>query len=187
MEPIELLAFATSALERLGLRYLVTGSMATIAYGEPRFTNDLDIVVEMSHDSIDGIVQAFPEDEFYLSRTAILEAVRSHRQFNVIHPRSGLKIDFFVASPSDFDQMRLSRGRHLSVLAQGTACFASPEDVILKKLQYFREGGSQKHIRDILGVLRVLGDTVDRAHIANWANRLGMALEWDLVLKQASV
>jgi len=97
-----------------------------------------------------------------------------------------LKIDFFVASPSDFDQMRLSRGRHLPALPQGTACFASPEAVILKKLQYFREGGSQKHIRDILGVLRVLGDTIDRPHIADWANRLGMTPEWELVLKQAS-
>ena len=185
MEPIDLLAFATTALERLGLRYLVTGSMATIAYGEPRFTNDIDIVVELPPEAIDDIARTFPDDEFRVSRSAMVDALRLHRQFNVIHPRSGLKIDFFVASPSAFDQMRLSRGQRLPVLVQGTACFATPEDVILKKLQYFHEGRSQKHVRDILGVLRILGDKIDRSYIEEWAARLGVTANWQLVLSQA--
>lgn len=62
--------------------------------------------------------------------------------------------------------------------------FAAPEDVILKKLIYYREGGSEKHIRDIMGVMRVLGNSIDLDHIAQWAKRLGVQTEWESVLQK---
>src|SRR5262245_33639324 len=134
MQPDDLLRHAAELLDRLGLTYLVTGSTATITYGEPRFTNDIDIVLDLPADRVDEFCAGFPPPDFYLSREAVADAVRTGFQFNVLHPSSGLKIDFVLLSGSSFDISRRSRGRRLPVLADRAVPFASPEDVILKKL-----------------------------------------------------
>ena len=157
MQPDDLLRYTADVLDRVGLTYLVTGSTATIAYGEPRFTNDLDIVLDLPADRTAAFCAGFPPPDFYLSADAVADAVRTGFQFNVIHPASGLKIDFILLTTTAFDASRRSRGRQLPVLADRSVAFASPEDVILKKLLYFREGGSEKHLRDIAGVVRVQG------------------------------
>jgi hypothetical protein len=89
-----------------------------------------------------------------------------------------------IATDSPFDRSRMSRAVRLPVAPDFMAWFASPEDVILKKLEFYRDGGSDKHIRDILGVLKIQGDRVDRAYIADWAKRLNLTTEWELVLAQ---
>ncbi len=182
MQPDDLLRYAAELLDRLGLTFLVTGSTATIAYGEPRFTNDLDIVLDLPAGLVDQFCAGFPPDDFYLSREAVLDAVRTGFQFNVIHPAAGLKIDFILLSGSAFDASRRLRGRRLAVLADRTVPFASPEDVVLKKLLYFREGGSEKHLRDIAGVVRVQGAKLDYGYIAHWAAALGVADLWQQAL-----
>ena len=96
MEPEDLLRFVVRACEQLKLRYLVTGSTATIAFGEPRFTNDIDIVLDLPTDQIEDFCNLFPGPDFYLSRQAATSAVRLKSQFYVIHPASGLKVDFMV-------------------------------------------------------------------------------------------
>lgn len=178
MEPEDLLRFVVHACEQLKLRYLVTGSTATIAFGEPRFTNDIDIVLDLPADQIDNFCNLFPEPDFYLSRQAAVSAVRQKSQFNVIHPASGLKVDFMVYAPSDFNASRMLRVRDLPALEDCMVRFASPEDVILMKLKYYKEGGSEKHLRDIRGVLEVQGSRIDRQYIAEWATKLGVVEEW---------
>ncbi len=178
--PAELLAHLAASLELLQIRYLVTGSMATIAYGEPRFTNDIDVVVALLGDKIDAFCARFPAPEYYCPRHMVADAVRKKWQFNIIHPASGLKIDVIIATDSDFDRSRLSRGERIATGDDAFVSFASPEDVILKKLVYYREGGSEKHLRDIAGVLKVQGDRVDRTYITAWADRLGVSAEWGL-------
>jgi hypothetical protein len=179
-EPAELLAHLAASLELLQIGYLVTGSMATIAYGEPRFTNDIDVVVDLHADKIDAFCARFPAPEYYCPRHMVTDAIRKKWQFNIIHPASGLKIDVIIATDSDFDRSRLSRGERIATADDTFVSFASPEDVILKKLVYYREGGSEKHIRDIVGVLKVQGDRIDRTYIAAWADRLGVGDEWGL-------
>src|SRR5262249_33530860 len=125
-----------------------------------------------------------PADQFYLSAAAVSEAVRLRHQFNILHPESGLKVDVIVASDSEFDRTRLNRGRSLSVLPERTVCFASPEDVILKKMAYFQEGGSEKHLRDIAGVLRVRGEQLDRTYISAWAARLNLTAVWQMIVQR---
>src|SRR5205823_13190099 len=93
MGPSELLRRLAEVLERLPIPYLVTGSMATIAYGEPRFTNDIDVVVALRLDQVDAFCTSFPEPEFYCHREAVVQAVHQRFQFNIIHFESGLKID----------------------------------------------------------------------------------------------
>jgi hypothetical protein len=89
MEQAEQLHFVVEALERIGLRYFVTGSMATIFFGEPRFTNDIDIVVDLPADKIAQLCAAFPSPDFYLREETVRRAVSRHGQLNVIHPSSG--------------------------------------------------------------------------------------------------
>jgi hypothetical protein len=156
--------------------------MATIAYGEPRFTNDIDIVVDLPSTKINEILLEFPSPEFYVSRIAAEKAVARRHQFNIIHPGSGLKVDVIVASDSEFDQGRFRRARRLPVLPDRQVAFASPEDVILKKMAYFQEGGSEKHLRDIAGVLQIQGPRLDRSYIQAWAQRLGLSDIWQLIL-----
>jgi len=181
MEPADLLRHACTVSEQLRLVYLVTGSTATIAYGEPRFTNDIDIVIDLPADKIAEFCAAFPAPDFYLSLPAVNEAVQRRHQFNVLHPASGLKIDFIVLTDSEFDRSRRQRVRQLSVLPERTVTFASAEDVIIKKMVYFQEGGSDKHLRDIAGVLRIQGAAIDRVYIETWAAKLGVTDVWQAV------
>jgi hypothetical protein len=184
MEPLDLLRLLVGALDQLGLDYLVTGSMATIAYGEPRLTNDLDVVVALPIEQVEAFCAAFPEDDFYLSRDAVREAVLHRRQFNIIHFASGLKIDVIVPKADEFEQSHRQRGRSLPVGPDWQARFASPEDVILRKLQYYQSGGSEKHLRDIAGVLKIQGSRLDLGYLAEWAARLGVAETWRDLLER---
>ena len=177
-EPEDLLRHVCRVCEKHGITYLVVGSTATIAYGEPRFTNDIDIVVELSESQIDSFCTSFPAPKFYLSQPAVLQAVRRRAQFIVIHPSSGLKIDFIILSDSEFDQSRRHRRRALSVLPAQQVWFASPEDVILKKMVYFKKGSSDKHLRDIAGVLRIQKHKLDREYVEKWAARLNVQEIW---------
>lgn len=184
MEQGELLRTVTEILERLGIPYLVTGSMATIYYGEPRFTVDIDIVVDLAAERVPDLCGSFPPDEFYVSEEAARRAVLNRSQFNILHPGSGLKIDLMVSDRSDFDRSRFDRSRRLRTAEEYEATFASPEDVILKKLEYYREGKSEKHLKDIAGVLKISGDELDHAYIETWANRLGVREIWDRVVRE---
>lgn len=182
MDPEDLLRHVRDTCEQLGLTYLVVGSMATIAYGEPRFTNDIDVVIDLPIERITEFCAAFPESEFYLSKPAVEQAIASSFQFNVIHPASGLKADFMVLSKSDFDESRKSRRRSLPVFEDGDACFASPEDVIVKKLVYYKDGRSEKHLRDITSVLDIQREKIDREYIAKWADEFDVSEVWQALL-----
>jgi hypothetical protein len=184
MGPTDLLRRLVDVLERLKIKYLVAGSMASTSYGEPRFTNDIDVVIDLPLAQVDSFCQSFPAPEFYCYREAVVRAVRQRFQFNIIHLESGLKIDVFIPDGSEFSRTQLNRAVRACVPPGFEAWFASPEDVILKKLEYFQEGGSEKHIRDIAGVLKVQADLVDRDYITAWAGRLGLADTWQAVLER---
>jgi hypothetical protein len=183
MDPSELLRLVTGILERLGFRYLVTGSTATIFFGEPRFTNDIDIVLDLPSARIADLCLAFPAEDFYLSEESVRRAVARGGQFNLLHPKSGLKIDFIVATDTPFNRSRFARSRRLTPGPDFQATFASPEDVILKKMEYFREGHSDKHLRDIAGVFKISGDQIDRGYLEDWIARLGLGEVWQEVLR----
>jgi hypothetical protein len=155
--------------------------MASIVYGEPRFTNDIDVVIRSTEAQVDQLCQAFPHEDYYVSADAAREAVRQRAMFNVIHPASGLKIDFIVAGGDEFNHSRFARRRRLPVVTGARIAFASPEDVIIRKLQYFREGRSEKHVGDIRGILSTTDQEIDRAYLTSWIERLGLQEEWKRV------
>jgi len=155
-----------------------------MAYGEPRLTNDIDIVAAINNHHIKNLLAAFPEDEYYLSEETVREAVIHQLQFNIIHPSSGLKLDVIVKKNTPFDNSRFSRKKRIYPAESYQADFASPEDVIIKKMEYYREGGSEKHLRDITGILKISGNEVDRDYILDWARRLELSEIWEAVLKR---
>ncbi len=182
MEQIDLLRYAVETLETLELRYAVVGSFASGAYGEPRFTQDIDIVFELPASQIARFCEHFPGPDFYLSEAAVREAVRRQSQFNVIHPTSGNKIDFILNRQDDWGHSQIARRQSVELFPDRRGFLASPEDVILGKMVYYREGGSEKHLRDITGILRIRGDAVDRKYIADFARQLGLTEIWDAIL-----
>ena len=161
MEQSDLLRYATGVLESMRLRYFVTGSTATIVYGEVRFTNDIDIVVDLPEAQVGGFCGQFPSEQFYVSTEAALDAVRSRSQFNIIHPESGLKIDIIIPAENVFNESRFARARFIDTGNNLKVCFASPEDAIIKKLEYYQSGGSDKHLRDIAGILKISQGRID--------------------------
>lgn len=184
MEIGDLLRRLVAVLEELELPYLITGSMASTLYGEPRLTNDIDVVVDLPLNRVGVFCAAFADDDFYLDDERIRQAIVHRSQFNIIDPRSGYKIDVMIPEPSPFDRSRFARGRREQVGRDYTAVVASPEDVILKKLEFHREGGSDKHLRDIAGMLEVSGDEIDRGYVEEWAERLGVAEIWRAILQR---
>lgn len=181
MGPGDLLRHTVGVLERLEIPYFITGSTASIAYGEPRFTNDLDIVIDLSMEKVPAFCAGFPSSEFYLSDQAVQESVKARHQFNVLNPGSGWKIDFILLTDSEFDRGRIQRTRKRPTVSDVAATFASPEDVIIKKMLYYREGGSEKHLRDIAGVVRIQGDKLDIGYIESWTTRFGLSDIWQLI------
>lgn len=177
-QPDSLLRTVIGILEGLGLRYFVTGSVAAIYYGEPRFTNDIDIVVDMSEELIPQFVAAFPQGEFYISEDALLRAVKNRGMCNVIHIPSSLKVDLMVADDSLFNRSRFERSRRVKPDEECEAVFSSAEDVILKKMDFFQQGGSEKHLRDITGILMVSGEDLDHDYIESWADQMGLETIW---------
>jgi hypothetical protein len=173
---------AIATLEQLGIPYAIVGSFASGAWGESRFTQDIDILIDVDAGQVKSLCDAFAGPEFYVSEAAAREAVRRQGQFNVIHPASGNKIDFMIAGSAGWVTTQLQRRRRIPIFADQDADVAAPEDVILGKLLYYREGGSEKHLRDITGILKISGSSLDRDYVARMAAQLGVADMWEAIL-----
>jgi len=182
LEQTDLLSFAVEHLERLGLTYMVVGSYASGAYGEPRLTQDIDVVVDLQISDVDRLCAVFPPNEYYVSREAAVEAVEQRSQFNVIHQDTANKIDFMIARKDPWGVEQLKRRARVKLLPTQEGFAAQPEDIIIAKLIYYQEGGSEKHLRDITGMFRVSGPRIDRKYIEDWVHQLDMETEWRAVL-----
>ncbi|MCG3130572.1 MAG: hypothetical protein FLDDKLPJ_01337 [Phycisphaerae bacterium] len=187
MDPVDLVAECAGIMERLGIPYLVTGSIASIYFGEPRLTNDVDIVLALTPGKIAPFCASFPQPPYYVSDEAVRDAVARHAQFNVIHSEAGLKADFMIAADSEFNRSRFARRSKVQIGPQASVMMASPEDVIIKKLEYFRERGSDKRLRDIVGILKLCPQPIDTAYILEWVDRLGLRAEWKRVRTRAGM
>jgi hypothetical protein len=114
VEQTDLLRYAIDALERLGIPYAIVGSFASGVWGESRFTQDIDILIDIAHSQLPALCAAFPSDKFYVSDSAAREAVNLGGQFNVIHPASGNKIDFMIAGDNQLAAAQLQRAQRVA-------------------------------------------------------------------------
>ena len=184
MEQLDLLTQVVEILNRLNIPYMVVGSYASGAWGEPRFTYDIDIVVALAASAVGPLIEAFPPSDFYISEDAVRQAIAHRGQFNVIHPSSGWKIDFMIQAAEGWGEQQLSRRKMVELRPGLVAYVGAPEDIILSKMLYYQEGGSEKHLRDIAGILRISGSMVDRDYVAKWAQELGVSEIWRAVLER---
>ena len=185
-DPVAVAAIVAGHLEQLRVPYVIGGSFASSLHGEPRSTNDVDVVADLDHATAKLLVEALG-DAFYADVAAAIEAVEAVGSFNVIHIESAVKVDIFVAGTDPFDQERLRRRRPITVHAldrEASLYVDTAEDVIVRKLEWYRRGGetSERQWRDVLAVLRTQR-SLDEIHLRTWAERLGVA---DLLLRARS-
>jgi hypothetical protein len=185
---IDVVLLVTDSLERLGARYLLVGSFASTSYGIYRTTADADILAELHIEHAEPLAQAL-RASFYVDVESIREAVQRRRSFNVIHLGLGFKVDVFVSKARPFDRQQLERRVRQPVGPQDEriAYFASAEDTILAKLEWYRRGGevSERQWLDVLGILKVQGEALDLVYLHGWARNLGVSDLLDRALEQA--
>ncbi len=165
-------------LERLGLPYCVTGSVAASVYGEPRLTADIDVVLLLKAGDVIRLRTAFPDAEYYVppDEALFLEISRGTRgAFNLIHHATQFKADFYLAARDPLHTWALKHRRRIS-LEGGEAWIAPPEYVVLRKLEFLREGGQDKHVRDVRFILAAT--ELDLAFVESEVVRLGVQAQW---------
>lgn len=171
-------ALIAERLNAIGIKWMATGSIASMSYGEYRVTNDVDIVLVLAESDINRLIAAFPLEQFYCPPAdviAIEAARREHGHFNVIHHATGFKADLYIAGKDRLSAWALQR-RQPVIVEDSTIWLAPPEYVIIGKLEFFREGGSEKHLRDIRGMLAVTD--VDRSLLENEIAQRGLTDVW---------
>lgn len=170
-----------SPLNAIGARFMITGSVAATFYGEPRNTNDVDIILFLKSDLVQKLIEVFPEEEFYLPPIDVIQvelARRSRGHFNIIDLTTGFKADIYLVASDPLHLWGLSHLRTIDL--DGTAIpLAPPEYVIIRKLQFFREGQSEKHLRDIRRMLTMLGDSFNRSQLIAFISEHHLNPEWE--------
>jgi hypothetical protein len=170
MNPLAIASLVAKALEDVGVRYLVGGSLASTLHGEPRFTRDADLVAELQPHHVEPLVRALAGD-FYVDA----ESIRRRGSFNAVHLATAFKVDVFVSRLRPFD--RSSFARRETMRGEGYEVYVSTaEDTVLAKLDWYREGGesSDQQWRDVLAILAVQQEQLDREYLRTWAESLGV-------------
>jgi hypothetical protein len=183
MAEANLFLMFTHRLNALGVEYMVSGSVAVIIYGEPRLTHDVDLIVVLDREHIARLPEVFPPAEFYCPPTEVIavEAAREQRgHFNIIHHETGFKADVYLSGRDPLHAWGLARTRQLEVDGQALVV-APPEYVIVRKLEYYREGGSEKHLRDIRSMLETSSDAIDRVELEKQIDARGLQEAWGQV------
>ncbi len=187
-EPLEVLLKVTAVLDQLNVPYLVGGSIASTLYGHVRTTQDADIVAEMRLEHVHPFAEAL-KDEFFVDTDMIAEAIRHRSSFNIVHFETMFKVDVFIPHPRPFLKSQLSRARRqeFDIEPKQSALFATPEDTILSKLEWYRLGGEVSDVqwRDILGVLKVCASSIDLEYLRYWATQIGVSDLLERALKEA--
>jgi hypothetical protein len=171
----ELLASIIERLDRVGIPYMVTGSLASSYHGEPRATRDVDIVIDPEPDALAKLVDDLQAAAFYVDRDVALHALAGRSQFNAIGPDAS-KVDFIIRRDRPFSREEFSRRQPADLL--GTAGYVTTaEDLVLAKLEWAAASGSDRQLTDVAGILAIAGP-LDTAYIDRWAGVLGVDDTW---------
>jgi hypothetical protein len=176
-EPILITLKVIAAFDRLGILYLIGGSLASAVHGIVRATMDADLVADIQPHQVLPLVASL-EGEFYIDADMIQDAIQHHSSFNLIHLETMFKVDVFLLKQRDFDlnQMQRRISQPVGDAPEERAYFSTAEDIILAKLEWFRAGGetSERQWRDILGVLDLQSDRLDFEYLRKWAAQLSI-------------
>lgn len=188
-EPVEVTLKVTDIFEKLGVPYLIGGSLASTLHGMVRTTQDSDVIAAMRLEHLPPFVRAL-QDEFYIDEEMVTDAIQRNSSFNMIHRETMFKVDIFIPRPRPFLQSQLSRAQRQTFYLETeiSAKFASPEDTILSKLEWYRMGGevSDRQWRDIIGVLKTRAGELDLEYLRKWAAELHVSDLLERALQDSS-
>ena len=185
MSQQELLGRTIGVLSAARIDYMIVGSHASSAQGEPRATFDVDFVVSLSAANVPVIVAAFPPPQYYADDGMIRAAIRDQGEFNIICNTTGYKADFWILKSTPYERSCFSR-RRVEDLNGVMAFCSAPEDTILSKLRWADLcGGSEKQLRDALRVYEVQHPLLDRPYMDTWADSLGVRAALERIRKEA--
>ncbi|HXC24689.1 MAG TPA: hypothetical protein VNU46_02160 [Gemmatimonadaceae bacterium] len=179
----DLISLFVAPLNQLGVTYMVTGSLAAGTYGEPRLTNDVDLVIVLSAADAGRLYAAFDPSAFYVPPLEVIETERRrplHGHFNLIHHDTAFKADVYLAGDDPLHYWALDRREQIMV-DEEPVWVAPPAYVILRKLQYFRDAGSPKHLTDIRAMLAVLGPRLDQPALMAQIATMHLEAAWERV------
>jgi hypothetical protein len=172
-------------LDEAGVPYMLTGSLASAFYAVPRSTQDVDVVIATEESGIQRVVRGLQEAGYYADLDAALDAWRTKGQFNAIDPDSGWKVDLIVRKDRAFSRTEFERRERTSMFGIQLSV-ASPEDVLIAKLEWSRMGDSALQRRDVVQLLERMWLRLDRPYLEKWVAELGLEREWVEVLQQRS-
>ncbi len=180
MQEANLILIFLEPLNKSGIDYMTTGSVASIIYGEPRMTHDIDIVLALHISDIEKIIRIFDTQEFYCPPVEVIKAETSRNaggHFNIIHHNTGFKADIYPISKDKLHLWAMNNRRKVKIENSGV-WLAPPEYVIIRKLEYYKEGQSSKHLRDIKKMLDISGATFNIAEMESRIKELNLSAEW---------
>jgi hypothetical protein len=177
----ETLREAAAILSRAGVPYMLTGSIAASYYGRPRSTHDSDIVIAPTLAQLEAVLAGLTSAGFYVDAAGARRALDRRSQFNAIHTRLACKIDLILCKDREFSRGELDRRRTVDLPFGRAIPMVSPEDAVLSKLEWARQGGdSRRQIEDAASVVRLTPD-LDRAYLERWAAALGVSDLWEQI------
>jgi hypothetical protein len=179
----ELLAEIVRALDAAEVPHMVAGSLASTHHGEPRSTQDIDLVIDPSEATLAAFVAGLDSERFYVGDA--LGALERRDQFNVIDLTTGWKVDLVIRKDRAFSRSELDR-RQPVVIAGVSTSVATAEDTILAKLEWAKEGGSERQRRDVVAMLTVQRDTLDTDYLYRWADELGVSEDLKAAFRETS-
>jgi hypothetical protein len=171
-EQLEFVKLIATRLEAAGIEYMLTGSIALLFYGTPRMTRDIDLVIACRQEDADRIARLFEED-CYVDADTVREAAVARGMFNIIHCESILKADFIIRKDEPYRVVEFGRRRRIDT-GGFEVCVVSAEDLVLSKLAWMKESGSELQRRDVSNLLEA-SPGLDGAYLEEWARHLGVA------------
>ena len=170
-EELELLKDVALRLEKAGIEYMMTGSMAMAIYSTPRMTRDIDIIIRVSSGDVGRIVALF-RDDFYIDEASVRQAVRDNGIFNIIHNDSVIKVDFIIRKDEEYRIEEFSRRQMVNIEGIPISV-VTPEDLVLSKLIWVKQSGSELQFRDVRQMMRTLRK-LDLNYLERWSKLLGL-------------
>jgi hypothetical protein len=179
-EPSHFLARIVGALDGAGVPHMLAGSFASSIHGTPRSTQDIGLVIDPTFASLDRFLELLGTDSLYVDADVARSELRRRGQFNVIDGTTFWKADLMFRKNRPFSLSELERRVPAKVLGVDVSV-ATAEDTVLAKLEWAELGESERQLRDVEGILKVKGPSLDRAYVERWVDGLGVREQWDRV------